>query len=78
MCKGSDHDGGRALLGDHGARAHRLPGGEGGGDAWAARGEVVRHWVPDHLQEPLGTVRGPHTELVQQLDWEGVESQRED
>jgi hypothetical protein len=49
MCKRSDHDGSGTFLGHHGAGAHRLSRGEGGGDARAARGEVVRHWVPDHL-----------------------------
>jgi len=75
VCKGADHDGRGTLPGHHGAGAHRLARGEGGGNAGAARGQVVRNRVLDHPQETLGTVRCPHTELVQQLDYDGEVSQ---
>lgn len=68
MSKRSDHHCSGALW-HHGSSVNRLPGGEGHADAGAAGGQVVRHWIFNHLQEFLRAVSSSDAQFVQQLNF---------
>lgn len=68
MCERSNHYGCRSLLRHHRSSADSFPCGEGGGDAGAARRQLVGHWVLYQPQQLVGSISCSHTQLVQQLD----------